>query len=61
MPRHTAGTWLLSSGVDARTAATILGHTTPSTTLAVYGHTLPGSLGPAIERIATRLSDHRTA
>lgn len=37
--RHFAATQLISSGVDARTAATRLGHANPSMTLRVYAHT----------------------
>lgn len=36
--RHFAATQLISSGVDARTAASRLGHANPSMTLRVYAH-----------------------
>ena len=40
--RHTHATWLLTSGVDVKTVAERLGHASPSTTLAIYAHVLPG-------------------
>lgn len=40
--RHTHATWLLSGGVDVKTVAERLGHASPSTTLAIYAHVLPG-------------------
>lgn len=36
--RHTAATYLITSGVDIITAAGILGHAKPSTTMNIYGH-----------------------
>jgi integrase len=36
--RHTAATWLLTSGADLRTTSSILGHTDAATTLRVYSH-----------------------
>ena len=40
--RHTHATWLLANGVDVKTVAERLGHASPSTTLAIYAHVLPG-------------------
>ena len=40
--RHTHATWLLYSGVDMRTVQERLGHANVATTLALYGHVLPG-------------------
>lgn len=40
--RHTHATWLLSGGVDVKTVAERLGHASPSTTLSIYAHVLPG-------------------
>jgi hypothetical protein len=38
--RHTAAALLLGEGTDVASAAAILGHTQPSTTLNVYGHAI---------------------
>ena len=40
--RHTHATWLLANGVDVKTVAERLGHASPSTTLSIYAHVLPG-------------------
>lgn len=40
--RHTHATWLLASGVDVKTVSERLGHASPSTTLSIYAHVLPG-------------------
>lgn len=40
--RHTHATWMLTQGVDVKTVAERLGHASPSTTLAIYAHVLPG-------------------
>jgi integrase len=40
--RHTHATWLLQSGLDARTVQERLGHARVETTLQLYGHVLPG-------------------
>jgi len=36
--RHTAASLLIGSGLDVRTASTVLGHAQPSTTLNIYSH-----------------------
>ena len=41
--RHAHATYLVRAGVDVRTVAGRLGHATPSLTLNVYGHELPGA------------------
>lgn len=41
--RHAHATHLVRAGVDVRTVAGRLGHATPSMTLNVYGHLLPGA------------------
>jgi integrase len=38
--RHTAGTFMLASGMDVNTVQVLLGHSTPVTTLSVYGDVL---------------------
>jgi integrase len=41
--RHAHASHLVRAGVDVRTVAGRLGHSTPSMTLNVYGHLLPGA------------------
>ena len=50
--RHTAATLMLASGSDPTTVARILGHSTPVTTLQVYGHVVAGRERTAISSIA---------
>jgi integrase len=59
--RHTAATRMLSSGIDPTTVAAILGHSSPTVTLQIYSHLVPGvqrnaldKLGAEIEALATR-------
>lgn len=40
--RHSAATWVLQGGIDIRTVAAVLGHSTPVTTLNTYAHVMPG-------------------
>lgn len=54
--RHSAATWLLQSGIDVRTVAAVLGHSSPVTTLNTYAHVLPGAEARAVEAIAERLA-----
>ena len=54
--RHTAATWMLSSGIDIRSVAQVLGHTQASTTLSVYSHVLQGAEEKAVAAIDARLS-----
>ena len=53
--RHTAASFIIGSGIDARTAATIRGHANPSVTLNVYSHALQGSEAAAIDIFGERL------
>ncbi|HEX5274809.1 MAG TPA: site-specific integrase [Candidatus Rubrimentiphilum sp.] len=53
--RHTAATWMLVGGVDARTAAGVLGHSTPSTTLGIYAHVIASAQAAAVTTIEDRL------
>lgn len=39
--RHYVATRLISSGVDPKTVANLLGHASPTTTLAIYSHFVP--------------------
>jgi integrase len=41
--RHAHASHLVRAGVDVRTVAGRLGHSTPSLTLNVYGHEVPGA------------------
>ena len=54
--RHTAPTWMLSSGIDIRSVAQVLGHTQASNTLSVYSHVLPGAEEKAVAAIDARFS-----
>lgn len=49
--RHTHASYLLESGENLRTIAERLGHSSPTTTLRIYGHVLPGSDRSAANRI----------
>jgi integrase len=40
--RHTAGTLMLASGVSTKVVTEMLGHSSPTITLAIYAHVLPG-------------------
>lgn len=58
--RHTHAAHLLASGVDARTVQERLGHSDVRTTLALYGHVLPGrdaAAADAFDRIASGAED----
>ena len=39
--RHTAASLMLSSGVPTKVVSELLGHASPTITLAIYAHTLP--------------------
>jgi integrase len=41
--RHTAASIMLASGRPARVVGELIGHASPSVTLAVYGHLMPGA------------------
>ncbi len=49
--RHTAATTMLLAGIDVTTAAGILGHSTPTTTLGVYAHVLGEAKRKAMDRL----------
>jgi hypothetical protein len=53
--RHTAATTMLSNGVDPTTAAAILGHSSPTVTLQVYSHAVPGLQQGAIDRLGEHI------
>ena len=51
--RHTATTAMLTGGVDGRTVAGVLGHSSANVTLATYAHLLADSqrdVGSALKR-----------
>lgn len=50
--RHTAATWMISSGVSPKLVAERLGHSNVSTTLSLYSHVLPGHDRAAAEALA---------
>jgi len=56
--RHTAATTMLSNGVDPTTAAAILGHSSPTVTLQVYSHLVPGAQRGAMDRLGTGVFCH---
>lgn len=45
--RHAMCTTLLASGVDIKTAQSIIGHSQPSTTLNIYAHAVPDNVRKA--------------
>jgi len=49
--RHTAATFLLAQGVDARTIMETLGHSQISLTLDTYSHVLPSLQREAADRM----------
>ena len=40
--RHSAATWLIASGASPKLVAQRIGHASPSITLSLYSHVLPG-------------------
>lgn len=57
--RHTFATWLVGGGTDFKSVQTIMGHSTPAVTLAIYSHALPGAQAKAVTRIDTNLAAAR--
>jgi integrase len=49
--RHSTGSWLIRSGVDVRTVAALLRHSSASTTLNVYAHELEGAQAEAVKNL----------
>lgn len=54
--RHLNATLLITSGVDARTVSSALGHSQVSTTLNIYSHTFAETQAKAGEAVAAALS-----
>jgi integrase len=46
---------MIASGVDVRTAAAVLGHASPTVTLAVYAHVVAGAQAAAVAAVEARL------
>jgi integrase len=59
--RHTAGSHMLADGVDVKTTSSVLGHASPTVTLAIYGHVLEGGMRSATDRLGARLERIRDA
>ena len=57
--RHTTATQLIAGGVDIRTTASILGHTTPNVTLSLYAHVVEGADRAAMDLLEGRLEKMR--
>jgi integrase len=54
--RHTAASWMIASGIDVRTVASVLGHANANITLTVYAHLVEGQQANAVATIEQRLS-----
>ena len=55
--RHTAASIWIGAGVDIKTVADLLGHSTPITTLNIYAHTDERRKQDAVEQMSRALSD----
>jgi integrase len=53
--RHTAASLMLAAGTPTKVVSDLLGHASPTITLAIYAHTLPGMAQEAGERLSGRL------
>ena len=49
--RHSTGSWLIHAGVDIRTVAAVLRHSSASTTLNVYAHEIEGAQAEAVTHL----------
>ena len=57
--RHSSATWLIGAGVSPKTVSQRLGHSTPSITLAIYSHVMPGHDQAAADALAAALNPAR--
>ena len=57
--RHSTATILLGSGVDVVTVSKVLGHSSPTTTLAIYGHSDLTQKKKAVGRLSDVLNGDR--
>lgn len=62
--RHSAASWLIESGIDAKTVSERLGHSNVQVTLSTYSHVSPASdrraagiLGSKLEQVSGETSD----
>jgi integrase len=53
--RHTAASLMLASGAPVKVVAELLGHSSPTITLSIYAHTLPGMAEQAGERLSASI------
>lgn len=53
--RHSTGSWLIRAGVDVRTVAAVMRHSSPSTTLGVYAHEIEGAQAAAVSHLDAHL------
>jgi len=49
--RHSTGSWLINAGVDIRTVAAVLRHSSATTTLNVYAHEIEGAQARAVTHL----------
>ena len=49
--RHSTGSWLIRAGVDVRTVAAVLRHSSAATTLNVYAHEMEGAQADAVRHL----------
>jgi integrase len=56
--RHSCATLLLSMGIPAKVVQEILGHSSITMTMNIYGHVLPGMQQSAMDELHTRLAIH---
>jgi integrase len=54
--RHAVAAWAIASGCDARSVASLMGHSKPSTTLNVYSHAFAAAEQTAIEAVSVTLA-----
>jgi integrase len=59
--RHTAATILLNSNLPVKVAQELLGHSSASITLDVYGHVLPDASRQAARMMDAALASERVA
>ena len=55
--RHSAATWMISSGASPKLVSQWLGHASPTITLTLYSHVLPGYDEAAVTAFASALAD----
>lgn len=54
--RHTAATTMLAAGADVLSVSRVLGHSTPTLTLSLYGHVVDQGIFDAVARTDRRLT-----